>query len=138
MRTLKSIFGVAGALAPIGYCGYLVYYFLDVSGSVQEAQDIGLGPTVLGLSVVGLLFCIPLIFKIMRLIRGSRPPRSGGNTPRGNPQSDDDDDGGAAADAAIARYLARKAAESVPDAPSARPAQQGGSSAGRSFGRKSV
>ena len=40
-----------------------------------SVEEIGLGPTVLGLAVVGLLFCIPLILKIMRLF--ARPPSSG-------------------------------------------------------------
>jgi hypothetical protein len=52
--------------APILYCGGLLYYFLDFSGSVQEAEMDGLGPTLLGLGVVGLLFCIPFIVKIVR------------------------------------------------------------------------
>jgi len=53
---LKSEFGVIGALVPILYCGSLLYYFLDFSGSVQEAETDGLGPTLLGLGAVGLLF----------------------------------------------------------------------------------
>ena len=132
MRSLKSIFGVAGALAPIFYCGYLLYYFLGVSGSVKEAWDIGLGPTVLGLGVITLLFCIPLILKIMRIFRTPRSPGSGGDAPAG----DDDDDGGAAADAIVARYLAQRSAEAAPNTPAAH-APQGSSPARRpSFGRK--
>ena len=45
MQSLKSVFGVIGALVPILYCGGLLYYFLDLSGSVHEAQTLGLGPT---------------------------------------------------------------------------------------------
>lgn len=133
MRSFKALFGVAGALVPIGYCGYLLYYFLDLSGSVEEVGNNGLGPTVLGLGVVAALFCIPLLFKIMKLFRGPGSPRSGGSAPK---QDDgDDDDGGAAADAAIARYMARKAAEDA--APAARPTQQRSNPSGRpSFGRK--
>ncbi len=48
MRPLKSVFGVIGVLGPIIYGGGLLYYFIDLSGSVQEAEAIGLGPTVLG------------------------------------------------------------------------------------------
>jgi hypothetical protein len=135
---LKSLFGVARAAVPIGYCGYLLYYFLGVGGSVKEAWDIGLGPTLLGLGAVALLFCIPFFFKLMRLIGGPRWPRSGGrpNAPPGHGDDDDDDDG-FDADAAIARYMARKAEEEAA-APPPRPAQQsGGSPARPSFGRKS-
>lgn len=135
MRSLKSVFGIAGALVPIGYCGYLLYYFLDLGGSVQEVEDMGLGPTVLGLGVVAALFCIPLIFKIMKLFHGPGSPRSGGGAP--NYDDGDDDDGGAAAEAAIARYMARKSAEDAISAPAARPTQQRSNPSGRpSFGRK--
>jgi hypothetical protein len=131
MRTYKTIFGVAGALVPIGYCGYLLYYFWGVSGSVHEAEEIGLAPTLLGLGVVALLFCIPLVFKIRRLFGGPRSPRSGGSAPE-----DDDDDGGAAADAIVARYLAQRSAQAAA-APPARPALQSSGPARRpSFGRK--
>jgi hypothetical protein len=131
VQTFKSVFGVARAALPVLYCGGLLYYFLDVSGSVQEAQDIGLGPTVLGLGAVGVLFSIPLILKVVRLVG---KPRSPGGGP---PKDDDDDDGGAAADAAIARYLARKSAEAAATPP-ARPAPQNSAPARRpSFGRKS-
>ena len=58
MPTLKSVIGVIGTLVAILYCGRLLYYFLDLTGSVQEAETNGLGPTLLGLGAVGLLFCI--------------------------------------------------------------------------------
>jgi hypothetical protein len=136
MRSLKSVFGVARALVPIAYCGYLLYYFLGVSGSVKEAWDIGLGPTVLGLGVVALLFCIPLAWKLMKALSGPRWP---GSASRPNPPpghgDDDDDDGGAAADAIVARYLAQRSAEAAA-ASTARPAQSGGPASRPAFGRK--
>ena len=136
MRSLKSVFGVVGALVPILYCGYLLYYFLDLSGSVKEAWDTGLGPTVLGLGVVALLFCIPLAWKLIKAMSGPRWPSSGGrpNAPPGH-GDDDDDDGGAAADAIVARYLAQRSAEAAA-APAPRPAQSGGPASRPSFGRK--
>lgn len=139
MGQLKSIIGIGRAFLPVLYCGYLLYYFIDVGGSVQGIKDIGLGPTVIGLGAVGLLFCLPLIWKIVRMFRGPRAPKSGG----GAPIKDDDDDGGAAADAIIARYMARKAIEdALPSAAAPRPAAPSGgpgkrSGVGRpSFGRK--
>lgn len=139
LRSFKSVFDVAKALLPVLYNGGLLYYFADVGGSWQNIQDLGLGPTILGLGAVGLLFCIPLALKIFRLRRGR--PGSGGGTPG----DQDDDDGGAAADAAIARYMARKATEEATAKPAAnspsvrpaRPAPQIGGSAGRpGFGRR--
>ena len=137
MRSWKAIFGVAGALVPILYFGYLLYYFLDVSGSVKEAWNIGLGPTVLGLTVVVLLFCIPLIWKFMKTFSGPRWPGSASrpNAPPGHGGDDDDDEDGSRADAIVARYLAQRSAEAT--VPAARAPQGGGGPARRpSFGRK--
>lgn len=126
---LKSIFGVAGALLPVLYCGGLLYYFRDLSGSVRQATEIGLGPTVLGLGAVGLLFCIPLILKVMRIFARPRPPGSG-------PSPDDDEDG-FDADAAIARYMAQRSSEVVADGGGLPPARPIGGQAGRpGFGRR--
>lgn len=129
MRSLKSIFGVAGAVVPVLYCGGLLYYFVDLSGSVQQATEIGLGPTVLGLGIVGLLFSIPLILKVVRIFARSRPPGSGGDAPP--------PDNGFDADAAIARYMAQRSAEGVPHSPAAPSAPGGGGPARRTgFGRR--
>ena len=133
MRTFKSVFGVIGALVPILYCGGLLYYFLDLSGSVKEATDTGLGPTLLGLGVVALLFCIPLLLKIVRLFIRPRPPGSGG---RGS-GSMEDEESGFDADAAIARYMAQRSVEAAPGSPAAPSARQGGGPAKRpGFGRR--
>lgn len=114
MRTLKLWFGVIVALVPIVYCGYLIYYFLDVSGSVEEARNTGLGPTLLGLTIVGLLFLIPLVIKIVRLLSGPRSPGSGG---RGGLDRPTDDGGGTDADAVVARYLASRPTEAAAPGP---------------------
>ncbi|HKU55121.1 MAG TPA: hypothetical protein VJP60_07135 [Rhizomicrobium sp.] len=129
MRTFKSVFGAMGAIMPILYCGSLLYYFLDLSGSVEEAKTDGLGPTLLGLGVGGLIFCIPLVFKIVRIF--TRPP-----SPGSGPDAPGRDDG-FDADAAIARYMAQRSAEAASGSPAARPAHQGGGTARRpGFGRR--
>src|SRR4051812_25746859 len=108
MRNLKSVFGLAGAVVPVIYCGGLLYYFFDISGgSVEGAETIGLGPTMIGLGAVGLFFCTPLIVKIMRLVSRPRSPGSGPDKPT------DDDGSGFDADAAIARYMAQRSAEAM-------------------------
>jgi hypothetical protein len=133
MQTLKSVFGVIGALVPVLYWGGLFYYFFDVSGSWHDAQEIGLAPTLLGLAAVGLLFCIPLILKIVRLFVGLRSPGSGG---RGGSDASTSD-GGFDADAVLARYMAGRSAQAAPDSPAAPPADEGGGPTGRpSFGRR--
>jgi hypothetical protein len=137
VRTLKSVFDVIGALMPVLYCGGLIYYFLvyDYGGSVQDAETYGLGPILLEIGVVGLLLCIPLIWRISRLFARPRSPGSGG---RGGPDTPTgDDEGGFDADAAIARYMARRSVEAVPSAPAVPPAREGGGPARRrGFGRK--
>ena len=122
MRSVKMVVGVVGALVPVVYCGGLVWYFMrgnDLSGPVGT----GLGPTVLGLGVVGLLFCIPLVFKLLKLAAPAKP-EPGARAADDEPVSSFD------ADAALARYMARKAAAGG-EIPSA-PAPRGG------FGRKPV
>ena len=97
------------AIVPVAYCAYLLYYFLDLSGSVEEAESNGLGPTILGLTIIGLLFLVVLIWRIVRLLKAPRPPKSGvGGGPTGPVE-----DGGTEfdADAAIARYLAAQQAQ---------------------------
>jgi len=135
VRALKSVFVVIGALVPILYCARLLYYFLDLSGSVQEAESMGLGPTVLGLGTVGLLFCIPLTMKIIRIFAGRRSPGSGGRGGPDAPRHDGKDEFDA--DAMIARYMARRSAEDAPCSPAAPPAHNDSETTRRSsFGRK--
>ena len=134
MRTLISVFGLVRVLVPVLYCGGLLFYFFHVSGgSIEQAEEIGLGPTILGLAVVGFLFCIPLIIKVGRMLSGPRSPGSGGG-PNG-PTIDDDD--GFDADAAVARYMAQRSAEPLPHAQAASSAYKGGGQTGRpGFGRR--
>lgn len=124
MRTLKGVTGIVAALLPIVYCGWLIYYFFDGSGgSLEQVDAEGLSPTLLGLGVVGLLLCIPLIYKIIRMINGPRSPRSDGrNGPRTSAGGDDET--GFDADAVVARYMSQRAAEAAPGAPTAPSAHQ--------------
>lgn len=128
MQSLKSVFGVIGALVPVVYCGGLVYYFLDVSGgSVEQAQSIGLGPTLLGLAAIGLLFTIPLLIKIVRIFAGPRSPGSSRRAGRDEGETFD-------ADAVLARYAARQSTEAAGAA--APPAHDGVTPTRPTFGRK--
>jgi len=109
------------------YCGGLVVYFLDVGGSVSDIKALGLGPTVLGLGVVGLLFCFPLALKIVRLVAGLHPPgsRRYDSSPRDN---------GVDADAMIARYMANRTADTPRSAP--RATHKSNSDSPPTFGRR--
>jgi hypothetical protein len=110
----KAIVGVIAALVPVVYCGGLVFHFVHTEGSIQQAADIGLDPTLLGLTIVGVLFLIPVFFKVAKIFSGPRSPGSGGSTPDG--------DGGIDADAIVARYLAQRSAENDAGSGSGAPA----------------
>lgn len=122
------------ALLPIVYFTGLLVDLLDVSGgSIHQAWRIGLGPTILGLGFIGLLFCIPLALRIVRILNGLRASGSGGGSGRSAP----DDDDGFDADAAVARYLAQRPAEAVPASPASRTTSKGGGPARPTgFGRR--
>ena len=114
---------------PVLYFGGLAIFFFRVGGSVENVSAIGLGPTVLGLGTLGFLFCIPAIIKLMRYIPGPRPPRSGDGP---------DEPEGFDPDAAIARYMARQSAETIPARPAAPAAPKSAGPAKPSgFGRRS-
>ena len=69
--SLGKVLGIMAGLIPIVYIGWLLYYFVGVGGGTAEGvAGIGLGPTVIGLSIVGLLFALPLIIKLLRATTG--------------------------------------------------------------------
>jgi hypothetical protein len=107
VQSLKSIYGVFRAAMPVVYCGSLLYYFLGQGGSVADLKAIGLWPTVLGLGAVGLMFCVPLVLRVIRLLAGLRPPQSGSREP---PPGESFDAG-----AILARYKSRQPSEPALD-----------------------
>lgn len=128
MRALKLI----GALLPVAYCGWLFFHFLGFRGADGALLADGLGPTVLGLGAIALLFCIPLVFRLLKLIASPRAP-----VPEGRRSTEEVPvEAAFDADAALARYMARKA--TVADTqPEAAPLPPSGVPAPRpSFGRK--
>lgn len=126
MRSVKLAIGIAFALMPLVYCGALFFYFLDTAGSVQDAVGIGLGPTLFGVGAIGVLFCVPVAWKILRALHTPRARTASSEAPA-------PDDSPFDADAALARYLARKSAEA-----SAAPPPAGPTPARPSFGRKGI
>lgn len=106
MRTLKSTFGLIGALIPVLYCGGLVYYFANVENFTGVPVGNALSPTMIGLGAIGLLFLIPLVLKILRLV--GRPGAPGSGSGGRADQSAQDVRSDFDPDAAIARYLAQR------------------------------
>ena len=130
----------SAALIPLVWIGWLLYHFVGVSGgTAQGVASIGLGPTVIGLSIVGLLFALPLIIKLLRAATGvNRVPGASfdAKLKPGEVVVEPEFD----ADAAFASYMRKREAgvvgdvsvDPVDDAPapfSPRPA---------SFGRKTI
>ncbi len=65
--SLGKVLGIIGGLIPLVWIGWLLYHFIGVGGGTAEGvAGIGLGPTVIGLSIVGLLLALPLIIKLLR------------------------------------------------------------------------
>ncbi|MDG2534937.1 hypothetical protein P6144_14850 [Sphingomonas sp. HITSZ_GF] len=99
MRPVKLIL----SLLPLVYIGWLLIHFTSFDGWSDGMIAGGLGPTVLGLSAIGLLLALPLLLKLLRfLLTPSIPGESKPNAAAEGPAFD--------ADAALARYLERKAA----------------------------
>ena len=132
MRTVRNIFGLVGAAIPVIYCGGLLIYFANVQGFTGVPVGDALNPTMLGLGAVGLLFLVPLVLKILRLVREAGAPPSGGGRVDGLPPQSEHSDFDP--DAAIARYLANRPPDGhgapPPLGPARPPAKLG------AFGRK--
>ncbi|MEY4269132.1 MAG: hypothetical protein RLZZ58_348 [Pseudomonadota bacterium] len=136
-----NAFGALGMLVPLVYFGGLIFYFARVGGgSLQGVIAIGLGPTVVGLSALGLLFSIKPLLMLLRLVSGV----AGG--PTKGPSRGVDDGAGTAthgdfdADDAIARYLAKRpeAAETAPAAAPHAPETPPAAPPRPAFGRKTA
>lgn len=137
--SLGKIVGVIGSLLPLVYIGYMLRHFIGVGGGTAEGIAwIGLGPTVIGLSIVGILFALPLIVKLVRAGSGLNRVPGAGNLKPGevsSPETIEFD-----ADAAFANYMRGREAsggappvvEPLPSDPAPVTPRPGG------FGRKIV
>ncbi len=109
MRLVKLLM----SLLPLAYIGWILTFLVRPNpsdGALSWAllpstlMATGLGPTVLGLLIVGGLFCIPVLFRLYQLVVPRAPKRAVAVAPDVEAPGSEFD-----ADAAIARYLARKA-----------------------------
>ena len=128
MQDFKSAFNMFRMFMPVIYCGGLLAYFLWLSGgSLEIIKLLNLGPLLLGLGVIGLVFCIPLALKLKQLFLGPRTPGSGGGS----------DEEGFDPDAVVARYLAQRPADAAPVSPAPRSVPKGaGPAKSTGFGRR--
>ena len=129
--SIGGVFRWLLALIPVVWIGYLLWHFAGVGGNTaQGIVGIGLGPTVLGLSIIALLFLIGPLVKLIRAASGgNRIPGAGVKVGDDLPTTEGFD-----ADAAFANYMSKRAegpppaVEEVPAAAPVRP----------QFGRKVV
>jgi hypothetical protein len=127
---MRSVVAWLAALVPVAYIGFLLWHFMGVGGnSMEGVVGIGLGPTVLGLSIVALLFLIAPLVRLIRAVSGTnRVPGASLKVGDDLPATEGFD-----ADAALARYMGERGeapapVEERPAAPAPRP----------QFGRKVV
>lgn len=108
MRLFGGAFGWASALFPILYIGGFLWYFLRFSGGSSEGLAAsGLGPTVIGLAVVGLILSMPLLIKLLRLVTSGNRVTGASVAAMGDTLPDTE---GFDADAALASYMSKRAA----------------------------
>lgn len=134
--SIGGMLGIIGGLIPLVYIGWLLRHFIGVGGgSADGIAMIGLGPTVMGLTVIGILFALPLIMKLLRAVSGTdRVPGSRAKAADDLPAETQGFD----ADAAFANYMRnRDAAPPVPIAADAEDLQPFTPRPG-GFGRKGV
>lgn len=128
MRPVKSVFGVLGAAVPVVWLGGLAYYFYRTNAAMGGLASKELMPVIVGLGVVGGLCAIGLLIKLGRIFSAGAAPASAPRIAGAEeaPASDFD------AEAALARYMARKAAGEITPPPETawQPAPRAG------FGRK--
>ena len=124
MQPIKSVFGLIMAAIPVVYCAGFLLYFNGLRSSSAGLLDGALGPTIIGLGVIGLLFLIPLVLRIRKLVAPPAAPASDkGLRAEEAPR---DERGDFDPDAAIARYLARQASGAGGPASPAFPHSGGG------------
>lgn len=118
--SLGKTLGVIAGLLPLLYIGFMLRHFVGVGGgSIDGIVGIGLGPTVIGLSIVGLLFALPLIVKLLRAATGvNRVPGKGIDTKL--KPGEVSDEPSFDADAVFANYMRKR--DQAADVPPAEPA----------------
>lgn len=103
----RSAFGIMSSCLAVLYFGGLIYYFTKGGSALDSAMASGLGPTLIGLGILGLIAFGILLFRIVRAFMPAQKTVVYSSADRLDdaPQSDFDPD------AAVARYLERKIAQ---------------------------
>jgi hypothetical protein len=138
MQTARSWFGAIGGLIPVLFFGGLFFYLSSVNNAFYGLLDGALGPTRIGVGGLALLFFVLFLWRLRRLAAPPAPPKDkvGDRVDQALAETKSDFD----ADAAMARYLARRGTgTSAPAAAGPSPAFGSGEAPVRpagGFGRK--
>jgi hypothetical protein len=125
MKTTKSFFGLVMAMVPILFIGGLLLYLNHVRYAFGGFLDKQMMPTMVGLGAIGLIFVFLFVLKFRKAAVPPAPPadKVGDRVEAALAEGKSDFD----PDAALARYMARRATTPVPPADRPPPG---------SFGRK--
>lgn len=107
MRLFSGALRWAFALIPAVYIGGLIWYFMGFGGgSAEGLVAIGLGPTVAGLTIVGIILTLPLLVKLLGFATGANRVPGARVMVIGDtlPETEGFD-----ADAALASYMSKRA-----------------------------
>jgi len=104
MRTSKNWFGLVGAALPVLFCGGLLLYFSSVRAAYGGPNGNPLGPTMFGLGVFFLLALLAFLMRLWKFAGGAPASSPGARAEAAAAAESSDFD----ADAALARYLARR------------------------------
>jgi hypothetical protein len=132
VRTMKLTFGLVAAAIPVLYCGGLLLHFNGVRNMFGGMLDSQLGPTMIGIGAFGLLFLFLFGLKIWRTFGGKGASGGAGGGPSDKAPKEEASDFDP--DAALARYMARRAS----GAPGPASPHGGGPARQASFGRRQV
>lgn len=104
MQTSKNWFGLVGAAIPVIVCGGFLLYFNNVRGAFGGLLDSQLGPTMFGIGAFGLLFLVLFLVKVWKVAGGPSGSSPAARADAALQAEKNDFD----ADAAFARYMARR------------------------------
>jgi hypothetical protein len=134
MKTTRNFTGLFFAGLPILLIGGALLYLNNVRNAFGGLLDAHMGPTMIGLAVIGLVCVVTFLLKLRKLSTPPAPPqdRAGDRVDAALAEAKSDFD----ADAAFARYMARREAGGTAPPPASSGFGNAPSRPAGGFGRK--
>lgn len=108
MQSWRDRIGLLGALVPIVWFAWLIWYFIDMGGLSDPFLSEELRPTIFGLAILELILVVVLGWRVRRVVFRMPPDDESGRPNRHTPRGPDESGSSAETDAMIARYLAQR------------------------------